>query len=111
MPIFVVDASVAAGWFIADEANDISTRTLNDLVDGSAIVPDLFWHAIRNLLTSASRRKRIQPEDVKTSMIRLRALNISAVANQSDDEILSLASRHRLSAYDAAYLALAGDAM
>ncbi|WP_113167311.1 type II toxin-antitoxin system VapC family toxin [Hyphomicrobiales bacterium] len=103
---FVVDASVAAGWFIADEANPYSNHVLKASMALGAVVPDLFWHEMRSLLTIAARRKRIVLEDVATSMTRLRELEITTVTGQEDGRILELIARYQLSAYDAAYLAL-----
>lgn len=104
MEAFVVDASVAAGWFIPDEFNDLSTAVLRRLEAADAVVPDLFWHEMRSLLAMAARRHRITQQDALISMRRLRELNITTLSGQEDDAILDLANRHQLSAYDAAYL-------
>ena len=104
---FVIDASVAAGWFIPDEANCFSNRAMEQLETYGAVVTDLLWHEMRSLLTIARRRNRIPAEDVALSMVRLRELNISTVAGHRDHSILELVCKYQLSAYDAAYLALA----
>lgn len=57
----------------------------------------------------AERRKRIKPNQVKEFLLRLRALPIDS-SEQVPSEILKLpelAQSHRLTNYDAAYLALA----
>lgn len=53
------------------------------------------------------RRKRLAREEVWQSMLRLEQLEISTSVTSNNNLILQLAERHGLTAYDAAYLALA----
>lgn len=101
----VIDASIAATWCFRDrpgtaEADEVMARVHNE----PAIVPDLFWHEIRNVLVVAERKGRIEPNAADTHLNRLRNLPLITDRNQNDAETLALARQHNLSGYDAAYL-------
>ncbi|MBB4441261.1 MULTISPECIES: type II toxin-antitoxin system VapC family toxin [Rhizobium] len=104
---FVVDASVAAAWLLADEESRTAEEALSFLETEDALVPDLFWHEMRNILLTAERRKRISNEDVLACLMRLSSLPLRTVSSEDHLPILRLAGKYQLSAYDAAYLALA----
>jgi predicted nucleic acid-binding protein len=104
---FVVDASVAAAWLLSDEESRTAEEALSFLETEDALVPDLFWHEIRNILLTAERRKRISNEDVLACLMRLTSLPLRTVSSEDHLPILRLAGKYQLSAYDAAYLALA----
>ncbi len=70
-------------------------------------VPGVFWHELRNLLLSAERRGRIDKNHADASMARLRRLPIHRADDADDRVVMALARVHRLTAYDASYLALA----
>ncbi len=104
---FVPDASVAATWVLPDEAATAAERALDRLGQEAAIVPAMFWDELRNLLLTAERRGRIDEGYADASMARLRRLPIRCPGEPDDREVLALARSHRLTAYDASYLALA----
>ncbi|XKM39469.1 type II toxin-antitoxin system VapC family toxin [Rhizobium ruizarguesonis] len=104
---FVVDASVAAAWLLADEESRTAEQALSFLETEDALVPDLFWHEMRNILLTAERRKRISNEDVLACLMRLTSLPLRTVSSEDHLPILRLAGKYQLSVYDAAYLALA----
>jgi predicted nucleic acid-binding protein len=104
---FVVDASIAVAWFLPDEANSKTDTVLKRAHEEGAHVPDLFWHEMRNVLMICSRRQRLSRDDVDRSMLRLAQLKIITSSMTNSKLILDLAERHSLTAYDAAYLALA----
>ena len=104
---FVLDASVAAAWVLPDEDAAVADVALDRLGAETAKVPVLFWHELRNLLLSAERRGRIDGGYADTSMARLRRLSIVCPDESDDREVMAMARAHRLSAYDASYLALA----
>lgn len=76
---------------------------------GRSPVPSLFWHEARNILIVAERRGRIVAGEAAAAMARLRRLPLDDVGAGVDGVILKFADDHGLSAYDAAYLALAVD--
>ena len=104
---FVTDASIAAAWLLPDEDAALAELALDRLGAETACVPSLFWHELRSLLLSAERRGRIDGHHADASMTRLRRLPILCPAGAEDRHTLALARKHRLTAYDAAYLALA----
>jgi predicted nucleic acid-binding protein len=104
---FVVDSSIVCCWVLPDESSAIAAAAFVHLQTSDAIAPDLLWHEVRNVLTMAKRRNRIDFDKAREGVKLLRGLNIFTQRSSSDDTILGLAERHRLTAYDAAYLALA----
>lgn len=101
----VIDVSVAAAWCFQDEDGSAEADAVMSLVaNEGGVVPDVFWHEIRNILVVAERRKRIQPEAVEIHLKRVRALPLVTDGTQDDSETLALCRRHGLSGYDAAYL-------
>lgn len=105
---FVVDASVSAAWFLPDEATARTEAALQATATHNVWVPALWLLEVGNLLLSAQRRKRITADKRRELAAAASALHIrvdrEAVTISSLDE---LASRHGLTAYDAAYLELA----
>lgn len=104
---FVLDASLAAAWCLPDEAEVLAESVLDRLREEPGLVPTLFWYEIRSVFLNAERRGRIDTSEVSEAMTWLRQLPIFARATTQDLEVLSVARRHQLSAYDASYLALA----
>jgi predicted nucleic acid-binding protein len=105
--VFVLDASIAAAWFLPDEHNDAADRLMAALKSSPARVPALFWFEARNLFLVAERRERLRAGEASLCMAQLRRLPIDDHGCGEDQLSLALAARHSLSAYDAAYLALA----
>ena len=104
----VVDASVSAAWFLPDEATCFTEATLSATATDEVWVPSLWLLEIGNLLINAQRRLRITAAQriemvASAEGLRLR-VDREPVSLRSID---SLADRHRLSSYDAAYLELA----
>ena len=104
---FVPDASVAAAWLLPDEDTELADLALDRLGAETAVVPDLFWHELRNVLLSAERRGRITEQHANASMARVRRLAIRCPGGVDDDHVMALARGHQLTACDASYLALA----
>ncbi|KQV11274.1 twitching motility protein PilT [Rhizobium sp. Root1203] len=104
---FVVDASVAAAWLLPDDDNQEAERALSLLESEDALVPDLFWHEMRNILLRAERRHRIASADVLACLMRLESLPLRTNFDDDHPTVIRLARKHQFSAYDAAYLALA----
>ena len=103
----VVDASIAAAWFLPDERNDAADQLMAGLRSAPGRVPSLFWFETRNLLLTAERRGRLAVGEAALSMAQLRGLPLQDEGAGGDPLVLALAARHAISAYDASYLALA----
>ena len=104
---FIVDASVLCAWELPDENSAIAEAAIINLQDSNAFAPDLILHEARNVLMMARRRNRIDFNLVMEGFQKLRNLGIATYSISDETMILTLAERHNLTAYDAAYLALA----
>ena len=84
-------------------------HVLNLLVDGLAVVPSIWSLEVLNTLLVAERRKRITRAKSARFLKLLKQLPIERLdfpTGEESAELLRLARRHTLSAYDAAYLSL-----
>jgi predicted nucleic acid-binding protein len=103
---FVLDASIALDWAL-DEAHPLALAVRERLLKEAAIVPTLWWFEVRNGLVMAERRGR-SAEDLSAAFLqRLSRFPVRIDSLPSDDTAMTLARRHRLAVYDAAYLELA----
>jgi predicted nucleic acid-binding protein len=111
MTEIVIDCSVSATWVLPGELSARAERLLAQVLDGEIrlFVPTLWHYEILNLLRSAVLRKRITEPEAKKALHLLSEIPMEVVdpALQGRPAILEAALRHRLSAYDATYLALA----
>jgi predicted nucleic acid-binding protein len=101
----VVDASIAAGWLLPDEAASLDLMTQLDVYQ--AFVPSIFRVEVCNLLNMAVKRQRISLSAAIEQMELLSQLQIQTFADFSAETVLNVAARNQLTAYDATYLVLA----
>ncbi|MCD6567307.1 MAG: type II toxin-antitoxin system VapC family toxin [Dehalococcoidia bacterium] len=106
----VVDASVVLKWQLDDEEYlPQATALRNDfyaLGAIKAIAPHLLACAVINGILTATRRKRLDPDKALEAVDNLMSLGVEL--REVDPRMVSvLALKYNLSAYDAAYLALA----
>jgi len=109
----VIDASMALAWSLEDERSGEALAVLDHVEAHGAIVPTLWSYEVANVLALLVRRKRIDTSRAADIGFALDALAIARVppdAPQWRATTIALAERHKLSAYDAAYLRLALDA-
>ena len=104
---FVVDASVVASWLLPDEHSAAGDAIADRLETETALAPDLLWHEVRNLLLKAHRRGRLSQDEFFAALGRFGTLPLQLSSCGDGMRIAQLALTYRLSAYDAAYLALA----
>jgi predicted nucleic acid-binding protein len=102
---FVLDASFAATWFLPDEVSPATNALLDRLAE--AAVPSLFRHEMRNLALLAHRRGRMSRAKLREVVAELETAPIQERASGRDNDIVDLALKHDLTAYDAVYLELA----
>ena len=100
----VVDVSIAAVWCFPDEQAAVAERTLEELPEVGGVVPDLFWHEIRNVLIVNERRGRIEKAESDRFLSFLRRLRMESDRDHVEEVVMTLARRHGLTAYDAVYL-------
>jgi predicted nucleic acid-binding protein len=108
---FVCDASVALAWCFRDEANADTDRLLADAIAGKQIFVPAHWPTeILGALSRGARRQRIEARDLDQFLDDLAQFNIVVDLRGMQEqwaEALPLIRTYQLSAYDAAYLALA----
>ena len=112
MSRFVLDASIILTWCFPDEESQKALEISERIASGDRVAVPAFWrHEMLNALLVGERRKRITPELTQTFLDDLDRLPVdvdpppgAAVVFQT---IQMLCRKHRLTAYDAAYLELA----
>jgi len=108
MPALVIDASLAVAWCFADERTDYTNAVLRAISSPlEAVAPSLWAYEVRNSVLMGLRRKRITYADALEFLESIEALPIRLTDPASFDGVFSLADRHGLTVYDAAYLDLA----
>ncbi len=108
--MFVVDASIALAWCFADEASDAANAALVRLEFEEAIAPAIWPFEVANGLRTAERRGRLALADLPLVRDLLLSLPVQVEAvdlRLALSEVSELARSVELTAYDAAYLALA----
>ena len=109
----VLDASVAAKWFLPREGEPLAEEALSLLrryADGEIqlIVPDLFWAELANILWKAVRIGRISEKAAADALSALLRLDFPTVSGRElAEDALAIALSAGRTAYDAMYVALA----
>lgn len=107
---FVLDCSITMAWCFGDEATPGTKAVQDRLLTEAAVVPAHWFSEVANVLLAAERRSRISRAGSQEFLGELRRVVIE-VDDQSPDcawaEVMTLARRHALTMYDAAYLELA----
>jgi predicted nucleic acid-binding protein len=106
MPL-VVDVSVMMAWHFEDERSVTADAIRATLRDDEAVVPAHWGFELRNALLAGERRGRSRPETTAAFLKALSDIAISIALLPDENAVMTLARRHRLSFYDAAYLELA----
>ena len=107
-PVLVLDASVAISIVRREPTRPQLAAQIRTLAAAKCrfIVPDVFWVELANVLV---RRHAATPEDVVEALREIDEQGLESI--RADRPMLlatvDLQHRHRLSAYDATYLALA----
>ncbi len=109
----VIDASVVLKWYLSDEEH--GEKAL-DILDGHASdhfslhAPALLEFEVANGLTIAKRRARVGDNDVLKAMDGFTGLGIGLYPlSPLFRKVLDYSDKYGISAYDAAYVALAED--
>jgi predicted nucleic acid-binding protein len=105
----VIDASVTIAWIAKDEQSAYADGALTACGRDRAVVPALWRWEIANTLLVLERKRRLTDAAAVYRSVT-RSLPIDAVTDTSESRVneeIALARRHKLSIYDASYLALA----
>jgi predicted nucleic acid-binding protein len=111
----VVDASVAAKWFLPPEGEDLVPEALaifRDHLNGRIqfLVPDLFWVEIGSIAWKAVRRRRWTIASARKAIAAASALEATTFKSKPLLEAAFLiATNTGASVYDAHYVALAAE--
>jgi predicted nucleic acid-binding protein len=104
----VIDASVALAILRREpQATGWLDRIRRQVASkGNVLVPSLFWLEVVNVLL---RRYRLKPSDVLEAIVELEATGVETIELDRPMLllVLDMVARHGLTAYDAAYLAVA----
>jgi predicted nucleic acid-binding protein len=108
----VLDASVAAKWFLVEEeplSNEASALLQeHDTGRIALVVPDLFWAEMVNLFWKATKQGRLSQSLAKSALDSLRSKGFVTVSSLNlIDTALNIALTHERSTYDCLYIALA----
>lgn len=106
----VLDSSVTLARVYLDECTAAIDEVFERIIEGGAWVPGLWKLEIANILETGSRRGRHDVAFSDSSLADLSLLPIQVdgeTEGQAWGATLQLARKHRLTAYDAAYLELA----
>ena len=107
--MLVVDSSAALSWTLRDEQGG-GLGLLERMAEEPAIVPVHWILEVTNALRMAVQRARLQPNERRAIVERLKNLSITVdieAIPRGWAEIPLLADRFALTTYDAAYLELA----
>lgn len=103
----MIDASILAGFALADERQPRAIRAVERLRSERAVGPSVLYFEIRNVLLVGERRRRLTARETEEFLRIVARLPIRIDADCVERRLLSLAREHQLTAYDAAYLELA----
>ena len=102
----VIDTSAALGILLREPGSEEAQERLTGALGGELLVPGHFWLEVTNVLV---RRYGCEPDDVVAAMRELDEMQPVTIVLDRPAILhgLELMARHGLTAYDAAYLALA----
>ena len=105
----IIDANVILRGYLMDEAQPQAQALIRDYIAGRLELraPTLISYELCNAVWQAERRGRVTPDQAEQILRSIEGLGIGLEAVSWQDA-LPLARRFGCSAYDAAYLALAG---
>jgi predicted nucleic acid-binding protein len=103
----VLGESTASSDVLRDEYSEFARAAVAAALADGLIVPILWSYEVQNGLSVALRRKRIDFATAQTVLDRLRSLRAQLRVPCGLGEELRLAHAYALTAYDAAYLAVA----
>lgn len=105
---FVLDNSVVSGWLLESQATAYSDAVAERLRSSRAVAPPLLRLEYTNVLRTACKRQKLIAVQAYELLSLLDSLPIDIDATvPAAAQVMDLALRHDLTAYDAMYLDLA----
>jgi predicted nucleic acid-binding protein len=105
LTLYVVDASVAAKWFIPERRSEFARRLISS--EHRRVAPDFIFLEFANVLTTRHRRNEISAIDASRNLRAFAALIEARESTPFIPAALEIAMAFTRSAYDALYVALA----
>jgi predicted nucleic acid-binding protein len=110
MSLYVIDAGVAAKWFIEEPDSEQAKKLLTNYfrwID-DLIAPDLIIAEVANVFWKRAARGDLTAKEAKDSLTDLLSLNVPLISSALlASKALLLAQDHQRSVYDCLYLTLA----
>ena len=113
MSTVVVDASVAAKWFLPAAGEPLAEEALQLLSQYTQgqlrlVVPDLFWPEFGNILWKAVRQGRFLRRSAETAIAAIKDRNFPTFSSRDLlKEAFAVATSFNRTVYDGVYVALA----
>lgn len=106
--LVVLDASIVIKWFHEEAGTDKAVKIQEQIARGEirAIVPPLLFYEVANVLTLKAG-SNIEEVISAHQVLENLPLQVVEVIHTTLEEAIRLASQHKLSVYDAVYVALA----
>lgn len=103
--MIVVDSNVLAARAMCGVNTELAAQV--EAIESLWVVPVLWRYELQNILAMATRARKITPKAAADAWSRLQAMLAENEHDPSAQRVLDLAERHRISAYDANFIALA----
>lgn len=96
-------------WCLNEETVKTSSNILKSIIKNEIIVPGLWAYEVANTLTISVRRNKLTVAETHSLIndIQLLPIEYDKPTTENISNIFNVASEHKLSAYDAAYIELA----
>lgn len=113
MTVYVLDASVAAKWYLPEIDEPYTKEAVEVFADFTSeaigiAVPDLFFSELGNIFWKAVRRGRLSRDVAEASLANAAELRITAVPSRGIlHRAFAIATEFDRSVYDSVYVALA----
>lgn len=113
MKTVVVDASVAAKWFLPRTGETLTSEAEEVLQSYTAgelrlLVPDLFWAELANIFRKAVRQGRWARAAAETAFVTVRSRSIPTIPTRTLlEDAFAIALTFDRSVYDCLYVSLA----
>lgn len=101
---------MSAAWIFEDERHAWADKVALQFDQYEFVVPTLWFYEVGNLVRQGTRRGRLTAGEADAAldrMLRLPLMTDGVGGGEHLGEVLTLASRHDLTFYDATYLELA----
>jgi len=106
----ILDSSVIAKWFFPEKNSDMALRIKEKFAESrlSIAVPILLYYEVSNILKTATKLVRINPNAASKAYQGFLNLNFIAYSTANlMANTLEIALKYDISSYDASYIALA----